>query len=419
MSSHSGPEISNNGLVFLYDMANTQKSWRGAPTTNLHPIGGYLTWPTQTLHFWNGNSWVVNGTYTDPGVPGPAGTYLGEVRKYTSGALSATWSGNSYAYVLKTAAMTLGQSYAMSAYTYLSTDCNIDGMNSSIEGASVSALSGGYPTTYNMSQKGSWQRQGLQGSGSGNVNFIVAYPYKNGVTNGVFTGSILVGGAMVEFGTFPTPYTDTSRSNTQALIDAIGNNTLTATSLTYANNNTFSFDGSYSYLQSASNCGITGDVTLSAWIRPNRTGQTGPHSTVICTDVNYPYGAKLMNYKNNSRYGIWLGWAGGGNINYEAFVGVNINDNTDKMLTASWTQSTGIAKIYLNGVLQSTQNTGITSAVALADGKITIGTDYNSIGSGTLNKYLGNIYQASIYNRTLTDAEVQQNFNATRSRYGV
>ena len=34
MSCHAGPDIVENGLVFCYDMNNTQKSWRGKPTTN-------------------------------------------------------------------------------------------------------------------------------------------------------------------------------------------------------------------------------------------------------------------------------------------------------------------------------------------------------------------------------------------------
>jgi hypothetical protein len=34
MSTHSGPDISNDGLVFAYDMGNPQKSWIGRPTTN-------------------------------------------------------------------------------------------------------------------------------------------------------------------------------------------------------------------------------------------------------------------------------------------------------------------------------------------------------------------------------------------------
>jgi hypothetical protein len=235
------------------------------------------------------------------------------------------------------------------------------------------------------------------------------------------SGNIIYDLAHIQFetGSVATDWTSSSRSTSQALLDLTSKNTITATSISYTNSKSFTFDGSYSYLQSPRNCGITGDVTLTAWIKPNRTGQTGPHSTVICTDVNYPYGAKLMNFKNSARYGIWLGWAGGGNTNFEAFVAADINDNTNKMLTASWTQSTGIAKIYLNGILQSTQSTGITSAVALVDGKITVGTDYNNISSGTLNKYLGIIYGGAVYSRALSDSEVLNLFNASRGRYGI
>jgi hypothetical protein len=124
-----------------------------------------------------------------------------------------------------------------------------------------------------------------------------------------------------------------------------------------------------------------------------------------------------MNYKNNARYGLWLGF--GGTDNYEAFVGADINDNTIKILTASWNQSTGVVNIYLNGTLQSSQATGKTISTALLDGKITLATDYNSIGSANKNKFLGSIYSASIYNRALSAAEVLQNFQALRGRYGI
>lgn len=415
MSAASGPEISNNGLVFLYDMANTQKSWKGAPATNLWIYSRALT-------NWNKTSAI---TVTDNSALSPYGDL-------TASTITANGTGGSYINLGGTL-ISSGSTYTKSVYAKAGSTSTLVFESYDNNGSGGTAF---FPTTFDL-------LNGTYTASSGDtatMTYIANGWYRCRVTRsytlttasgtfyigayGTGLGTLYLWDAQLELGSFATPVVSTngasvSRSNTQALLDATGNNTLTATSLTYASNGTFSFDGSFSYLQSASNCGITGDVTLSAWIKPNRTGQTGPHSTVICTDVNYPYGAKLMNYKNSSRYGIWLGWAGGGNTNYEAFVGVNINDNTDKMLTASWTQSTGIAKIYLNGVLQSTQNTGITSAVALADGKITIGTDYNSIGSGSLNKYLGNIYQASIYNRTLTDAEVQQNFNATRSRYGI
>jgi len=48
MALNHSPKIVTDGLVFAYDMANTQKSWKGAPSTNLFPIDNYYVWPSVT-----------------------------------------------------------------------------------------------------------------------------------------------------------------------------------------------------------------------------------------------------------------------------------------------------------------------------------------------------------------------------------
>lgn len=54
MSSYAGSAGPSNGLIFSIDMSNTQKSWKGAPVTNLLPTPTINSIPT------TGNSW---GTY--------------------------------------------------------------------------------------------------------------------------------------------------------------------------------------------------------------------------------------------------------------------------------------------------------------------------------------------------------------------
>jgi hypothetical protein len=75
-------------------------------------------------------------------------------------------------------------------------------------------------------------------------------------------------------------------------------------------------------------------------------------------------------------------------------------------------------KLYKNGLLLDTR-TSFGSALTATDTTLWLSgysdTD-NLPGTNLLN---GNIAQVSIYNRALTAAEVQQNFNATRSRYGI
>ena len=386
MSLNHSPSIALDGLVFYYDMSNTSRSFIGRPNTNLC---SYVP-----MNWTDGNATITRNV--TPPIPPPIAGY--EVCKIQSNNGADTQLDILYTTPLPSAGY-----YTHSAYILLTA------------GTYARIGQHWYPWDAGVPQyivPNVWTRI--------SQSFYDTNEYGQ-IANAYGTdGTIYVTCVQYEAGQTMTPFmggSGATRTTSQAILDLTRNNTITATSLTYASDGNFSFDGSYSYMQCPTSCGITGSVTLSAWIKPNRSGQTGPHSTILCTDVGYPAGAKLMNYKNTSRYGLWLGW--GGSTSYEAFVGVDINDNTDKMLTASWEQASGVVKIYLNGVLQSTLSTGITSPVSLYDGKITVGTDYNNIGSGSYNKYLGNVYTASIYNRALTDAEVMQNFNAHRGRYGI
>ena len=74
-------------------------------------------------------------------------------------------------------------------------------------------------------------------------------------------------------------------------------------------------------------------------------------------------------------------------------------------------------KFYLNGELKNTSSQG--SGAITSSPTLSIGSFVN--GSGTPGTYFhsGNISQVSIYNRSLTAAEVLQNYNATKSRFGL
>jgi hypothetical protein len=165
-----------------------------------------------TVHYWNGVKWKKNDGFTDPGIKGPRDIYLGLVYKFTSGALSNTWSGNSYGYMFKDMLCLANTIYTLSNYIYVSEDCSIDSLNLSTENASnnnieIKGLSG----LYNLDKKGSWQRLARSSSRTekGNIRFIPIYPSKNGVTNGSFDGFFMFGGAMIEEKSLPSVhYTD-------------------------------------------------------------------------------------------------------------------------------------------------------------------------------------------------------------------
>jgi hypothetical protein len=123
---------------------------------------------------------------------------------------------------------------------------------------------------------------------------------------------------------------------------------------------------------------------------------------------------------------IFSNWGGGGNAYFigtppnATSIDVYINDNlrytisplsanTWNMLTISHTASTAVA--YINGVQTNTASSTLTSA-----------TNVSSIGFDTSRNnypFKGNISQALIYNRALSQAEVTQNYNALKGRYGL
>jgi hypothetical protein len=138
-------------------------------------------------------------------------------------------------------------------------------------------------------------------------------------------------------------------------------------------------------------------------------------------------------------YNIWAGLIGK-NSNIKSVYGLNLSPTSQRLRfnynnIAPWTNnvettstiSTGqwiIASVtydgenvrfYLNGVLDKTQYIGSVTFDTSAGYPLDIGWD-NPGGDEYFN---GKIAQAVIYNRALTQNEIRQNFNATKSRFGL
>lgn len=414
MSLAHSPSIARNGLVFYYDMLNTAKSWKGAPVTNLYgSIDNSNIRTPNTVHFWDGNAWSTSGSYTHPGIAGPIGTYLGKVYKFTSGALSSTWSGNSYGYMLKTMSTSNGQYNAMSCWAYVSDNCNIDAIPASIENATSTAAISGVASSYNMSSKGTWQRIGLSCTASASsMNFIPMYPQRYGVTDGSFTGFFMFAMPQVETNTYPSVGIETSRSNTQAVLEITNNNSITATSLTYNSDNTFNFDGSSNYVSvpNSSSLQVADTFTVDSWIYPtNLTGRFGIFSTrTINTTGSWQLEVGTGNGGTRrvavTGIGTWI-WESADSV-----IPINSWSHVCFVKTSNAVQG---GSLYLNGALLTPSTT---TAYTISNN-----TDTKVIGQGTNGAqfFSGKINSLKLYNRALTATEVLQNFNAQRDRYGI
>lgn len=198
------------------------------------------------------------------------------------------------------------------------------------------------------------------------------------------------------------PAINSTRSNTQALLDLTGNNTITVNNLTYNSDGTFVWssgvNSSITSTVSALAFGIS-DFTIECWIKPtNFSGYTHmvaiPDQTVFALKGNSGTGEIYFYSPGFTTYGTITNWTMTANTwNHVVFI-----------------RRGSVAYGFLNGVLSGSKS-GFTNNFTSTS---------LSIGNGYLNEYTSKqISKVSIYNRALSSSEVLQNFNAQRSRYGL
>lgn len=106
--------------------------------------------------------------------------------------------------------------------------------------------------------------------------------------------------------------------------------------------------------------------------------------------------------------GGWFDGAGGSNTG--AKTTSTLSANTWYHITYSW--GSGIVRIYLNGSLESTTSTGATTILGA-------GTTPRSIGSRSGSYFNGKISMFRNYSISLSTAQVLQNYNAQKFRFGL
>ena len=185
-----------------------------------------------------------------------------------------------------------------------------------------------------------------------------------------------------------------------------GNNGTLTNGPTYssANNGSIVFDGVNDTMSSTYNKVGGNDTTLEVWF--NWGGVTGTFTMIYLGN-----GA-------NSGYGFFVhDGSGPGSGNK---VGVLYGGSFYNALNIGTTYATLQSGVWTNLVITRDSNTTILYQNAALLGSTTRIPNGNT---GSLAYYAappgGNISVQKVYNRALSAAEVQQNFNATRSRYGV
>jgi hypothetical protein len=136
---------------------------------------------------------------------------------------------------------------------------------------------------------------------------------------------------------------------------------------------------------------------------------------------------KIFSKTQNGGYAFGCGVFTTTNVEFAALIGgaYRIVSYPLNSLSIGWVNFQGTfdgryLKLYINGVLVSTYDHTSISNISYSDNnQLVIGAEP---GSGTGidgNFFSGNISQTLIYNRALSATEIQQNYNATKSRFGL
>lgn len=373
MAIESGPNMIESGLAFHYDMYNLQKSFRGKPAINTCTFGTY--------DYGYNSTKITNAI---PPVPPPITGYT--IYKITSN------DGNDAQQILYTGNVDQvnGGTYTHSAYVYLES------------GTWVSAGQHWNPWDYGTQQfipRGVWTRIEDPVTNSTNNYGNVAMCYN---TN----GAVYVTASQYELGGFATPFVGGTRSTTQTLFDLTNNNSITSTSLTYPDVNTFSFNGSSDYLTIPNTTLGNGNIawTVSCWMKTTTTVNSLGLGSILSNISGGP--VYSMMGVNNGKIVYWTyqnsAWA------QKLGVGKTVNDGNWHMLT--WVNySNYTMDMYVDGQLDS----NVPNSTSGNNNPVDV------IGRSWAGYFSGSIASLSRYTRDLSALEVLQNFNAHRSRYGI
>jgi hypothetical protein len=205
-------------------------------------------------------------------------------------------------------------------------------------------------------------------------------------------------------------------STTWTDLSGNGNNGTLTNGPTFSsgNNGSFVFDG-VNDNASATGAGITDysqPFSMGVWfyIDPAATWANGYRSNIYSIAGSYSGQYGLFKFSSDT-FGMQLRDA-------DSTIIATVAGNSKGIwyyLISTWNGS--ILKLYRNGELVSTNSAGgITGAPDTSS--LWIG-GARAFSGNTGNFYQGNIAKCEYYNKQLTDSEVLQNYNSTKTRFGL
>jgi len=396
VSIYSGSKIVTDELVFAYDMESPDlkgmgnKSWKGAPTTNLvSNAADFSGWTSYD----QGN----DGTFTTE-----FGTTGYKINRRN------TWNG-----LYRSITLPSTGTYTISAWFRIrGKSSGNNGINVYTSGGTVGDQAQGGDDT----KIGEWQRISMTRTYTSTS--ITFYLISWQGTSGVDWSSWDVTMPQVEAGSTATPFVDGSRTTANSLVDWTGksNQTITLQNMVYNTDNTFDFNSaSPSYLDLGSDWNIknNGGWTVESWFNYDTIPAAYDN---VYSPGNF-IGSDSIGYNSwywsilSSRLALWN--ISPGTWRYGSTI---LQANTWYQAVLCCESSGTSYQFYLNGEAEGGDHTTYTWNASYAGLRVR----YMGRGNASNTRRIdGQLAITRIYNKRLSEDEIKSNFNATRGRYGI
>lgn len=375
MSSHCNPNIVEDGLVFLYDVDDIQ-SYKGEPTTNV--VADPL--PTTGWSVSQAQGSALTRTYlTEDGIP-----------------------------FMRFSSVTNGIDYPRITNSVFANSATITGTFSTsleVRGTAGAVLrfriyqNGSTKITNSITLTSEWTRYTFDNQSTG---FNLNQPYFNPATSDAIYD---IRNIQVEAKSHSTPFVNGTRSATQGLLDRTGTSTINISNASFDSNAQMEFDGTDDRIYTSEDISFGNNTTWEAWV--NRTASVNSYNMFMGRTLPY-FGLR----SNQIIFSNYIG----GNQRTVYSNGFTPSNNTwyHLIFTTEYDDTNITSKIYINGVFNNSrtdsgQQGHYSQGFAIGEGR----------DNASWYPFNGKVSNVKIYDKTLTAAEVLQNFKATKSRFNL
>ena len=379
---YTGPHLIKDNLIFGYDtgygVADNKTSTRfypGEPTTNAVPLSTFINTSN-----WTGAGW--SGTIA-------VSTDYDNTLELTSTNGWRTWRVGTGI----TSGGTVTVSYEYKMKTLATTNVYMLNLNGDNLGSYVNNL--GSISAADTQDLDTWKT--FTSSWTANSNSNLAIGLRGADSQGL-TDTIYVRNLQVELKGQSSPFTATSRSSTQSLIDLKKTTDINVSNISFDSTGQPSFDGTDDILNTGLFNGrnpATDPFTIEAIVKSDTT--SGAHMWLDATNngTNQRLYCAYASTGTSNPMGIQnSGWSSSG---------VNDTDFHHYVIVMDGS----VARLYNNGEAHSTKNYTSYQIQAL------------NVGGRSGYRWVGTIPVFKIHNQVLSANQVKQNYNAYKNRFDI